>query len=269
MLFGLCTGDLERMAALRGWGYDYAEIGARTVVPFEPDAAWHARRRQLEDTGVPITHLAGFIPAEARFVGPDVDWGRVRGYLETCIGRAAEVGVRVFNWGSPQSKSVPAGWPYSKAFEQIERAAHLIADVMAPLGCTAAIEAINPRECNVIYYLTDAVQVAATVNRPQIRLNADYFHMALQNEPWEHVDAARGWLAHAHTSGPDRHFPKPDDPWDHAAFLRALRRIGYDRALSFECSRIPLGADYAEEARAGVAYIRALHAQVARQGAGA
>ncbi len=261
MLFGLCAGDMERITTAQGWGYDYVEIGARTVLPFGPDAAWHIRRRQLHDTGARITHLSGFIPAEARFVGPDVDWGSVRGYLETCIGRAAELGVRVFNWGSPASKSVPPGWTYAKAFDQIEQSAHLIADIMAPLGCTAVIEPINPRECNIIYYLTDAVLVASSVNRPQIRVIADFLHVAMQNEPLEHIEAAGAWLAHAHTSGPERHFPKPDDPWDHLAFLRALRRSGYDQTLSFECGSIPPGADYAEEARAGIAYIRALYAQ--------
>lgn len=265
MLFGLNASDPARMAAARSWGYDFIEIGARAVVPFEPDAAWQPRRRQLEDAGIPVTHLAGFIPAEARFVGPNVDWGGVRGYLETCICRAAEVGVRVFNWGSPASKSVPVGWSYAKAFEQIERAGHLIADIMEPLDCTAVIEPINPRECNIIYYLTDAVLVAASIDRPQIRVLADFLHVTLQNEPLEHIPAVRAWLAHVHTSGPERHFPKPTDGWDHAAFLRALRQAGYDRTLSFECSRIAPGAAYADEARAGIAFIRALYNQVQRE----
>jgi D-psicose/D-tagatose/L-ribulose 3-epimerase len=262
MEFGLCASDPARMRAARDWGFDYVEIGARAVVPFESDAAWAARKRELEDTGARTTHLAGFIPAEARFVGPDVDWGRVRGYLESCVGRAAEVGVRTFNWGSAPSKSVPTGWPLSKAHEQIERCANLIADVMAPLDCTCAIEPINPLECNVIYYLTDAVLLAASVDRPQMRVNFDYYHMVLQNEPWAHLDAAKDWIAHTHTSGPARHFPKPTDGFDHRAFFANLKRIGWDRTCSFECSRIPEGADYATEARAGIAYIRSVYEEV-------
>lgn len=264
MLFGLCASDLTRIQAARSWGYDYVEIGARAVAPLEPDSTWPARKRALEETGASFGGVSGFIPAEARFVGPDVDWGRVRGYLESCVGRSAELGVRIFNWGSAPSKSVPAGWPYSKAFAQIEQCAHLIADVMSPLGCVCAIEPINPGECNVIYYLTDAAMVAASVDRPQIRVNVDYYHMALQNEPWSHLDVAKDWIAHSHTSGPNRHFPKPDDPFDHKRFLSELRRIGFDRRCSFECGRIPEGADYATEARAGIAYIRSLWEEVNR-----
>ncbi len=265
MLFGLNTSDPARISATPGWGYDFVEIGARAVAPFEPDAAWHPRRRMLEDTGVPITHLAGFIPAEARFVGPDIDWGKVRDYLETCVGRAAEVGVRVFNWGSPASRSVPTGWSYARAFEQIERAGHMLADALAPVDAACGIEPINPRECTIIYYLTDAIGVATSIKRPQVRILADFFHMALQNEPMEHMSLARDWLVHVHTSGPDRHFPKADDPWDHAGFLRVLRQAGYDHTLSFECSRIPEGAMYEVEARAGIAYMRRLYDQVKRE----
>jgi sugar phosphate isomerase/epimerase len=266
MLFGLCGGDLERLRSVHEWGYDFAEIGARTVIPFEPDSAWHARRRELEDTGAKITHLAGFITAEARFVGPDADWARTEAYLETVIGRASEIGVRVYNWGSPQSKSVPEGWPLSRAFEQIERACHLVADIMSKHDGTAAIEPINPGECNIIYYLTDALLLARSIGRPQIRINADLHHMEQQNEPWQHLERAKEYIAHTHTSGPGRHFPKEGDGYDHRRFFRELRKIGYDRTMAFECSRIPEGADYATEARAGVAYVRSLYAEVAREG---
>ncbi|HEV8634987.1 MAG TPA: TIM barrel protein [Chloroflexota bacterium] len=261
MLFGLCASAPERMRAARDWGFDFVEIGARAVVPFEPGAAWHPQRRMLEDTGATITHLAGFVPVEVPLIGPDVDWVRFRDYVDTVVGRAAEVGVRTYNWGSAVAKKVPDGWSYSRAFEQLEREAHVIADAMERHDGTCAIEPINPRECNIVYYLTDAMLLAKSVGRPAIRVIADYLHMALQNEPFEHVGRVADWLAHAHTSGPERYFPKPTDPWDHLAFLRALKAAGYDRAVGFECSRVPPGADYAEEARAGVAYIRKLWAE--------
>ena len=258
MLFGLCASAPERISSARGWGFDFVEIGAGSVVPFEPDPAWHQQRRRLEESGATITHLAGFVPAEMPLIGPYVDLARFRGYIDTVVARASEVGVRTYNWGSAVAKNVPEGWPYSRAFEQLEREAHIIADAMERHDGTCVIEPINPRECNIVYYLTDAMLLARSVGREPIRVIPDYFHMALQNEPLEHVKRVAAWLAHAHTSGPERHFPKPSDPWDHLGFLRALKAAGYDRTLGFECSRVPPGADYADEARAGVAYMRRL-----------
>jgi D-psicose/D-tagatose/L-ribulose 3-epimerase len=261
MLFGLCLGDPARIPQLPAWGYDYAEIGARTVLPFEDKAAWQPRRRELAALGVPMTHLAGFIPAELPFVGPDVEWPRLESYLETVVGRASELGVRTFNWGSAVARKVPHGWDYSRAHEQLERLGRFIGPLMERHDATCVIEAVNPRECNLVYYLTDALALAESTGSRRIGVIPDYYHMALQNEPVEHVTLVRDRLWHAHTSGPERHFPKPDDGFDHAAFLRALKDVGYDRTLSFECSRVPSGADYAEEARAGAAYIRELYAR--------
>jgi sugar phosphate isomerase/epimerase len=108
--------------------------------------------------------------------------------------------------------------------------------------------------------------VAASVSRLQIRLNVDYYHMALQNEPLEHIAQTRAWIAHSHTSGPARHFPKADDGFDHRAFVGALRGIGFDAMMSFECSRVPAGVDYAAEARDGLAYVRQLWVEAGSAG---
>lgn len=262
MQFGLTSGDVDQIRQSVAWGFDYVEIHASLLRVLEPDAAWPTRRRELEDTGQVLSNLCNFIPGEARYVGANADWGRTRAYLETCIARGAEVGVKVFNWGSPHSKSVPWGWPYSKAFEQIERAAHLIADICKQHDAICVIEPINPGECNIIYYVTDGAMVAESVNRPEMRTLADFFHMSLQSEPLHHLDAAKKWLAHTHTSGPDRYFPLPGQPWDQRAFLAALRKAGYDARLSIESWTLRPGSTFARDARESLAYLRGLWAEL-------
>jgi D-psicose/D-tagatose/L-ribulose 3-epimerase len=258
MQFGLASGDLEHIRASRGWGFDYVEMFSSLLLPLEPDSVWPARKRQLEDTGAALTNLCNWIPAEARYVGPNGDFAALQGFLDTCVGRAVEVGVEVFNWGSPFSKSIPLGWPVSKAYAQIERAAEMIADTLAPHGAICVIEPINPRECNVMYYVTDGALLAASVNRPQIRVLADFFHMSLQHEPLAHLAAARDVLAHTHTSGPDRYFPAPGQPWDQGSFLRALREIGYDGRVTLESWTVKDGSTFAADASSSVAYLRSL-----------
>ena len=262
MQVGLVTGNLESARGAAGWGFDYVEIMGARLAPLEPDAAWQPRRRELQDTGARITHLAGFIGGEARYVGPVVDWGRTRAYVETMVGRGAEIGVRVFNWGSPHSKSVPLGWPYSKAFEQVERAAHLIADTVARYDATCVIEPINPTECNIMYYVTDGVMLAASVDRAQIRCLADFFHMSEQSEPLRHIEQARGRLGHAHTAGPQRYFPADGQAWDQREFLGWLKRIGYDETLSIEAWTVREGSSFGDDARASAAYLKRLWAEV-------
>jgi D-psicose/D-tagatose/L-ribulose 3-epimerase len=261
MRFGLCAGNLEVLRHLADWGYDYAEIGGSTLVPFDDDRAFASIRAQLLEIGVPIEALAGFVPGSVPVIGPNVDHGQVRGYLETTIGRAAEVGVKIINWGSVVSRRVPDGWPMSKAWDQIERTAALIADVAATSGVTIAVEAVNPREANILFYLTEALNLARTIDRPNFRLNVDYYHLVKQNEPPEHLSAGASLLAHAHTSDDNRGFPGLGE-WDQRPFLESLKEAGYDGRLSFEV-RGAYSPTFADDAQRSVRLMRELQAEVA------
>jgi sugar phosphate isomerase/epimerase len=258
--FGLCASHVLVLRQLGDWGYDYAEIGATALFPFEDEAVFAPRRAELQSCGISIEALAGFIPGSVPVIGPNVDWNQVQTYLETTIGRAVEVGVKAINWGSAVSRWVPDGWPMSRAWEQIERASELIARIAEKSDIVIAIEAVNPREANVLYYLTDALHLAKVVNRPNLRLNVDYYHVVKQNEPIEHVATVAEWLAHAHTSDDERRFPTLGD-WDQRPFLRALRSAGYDGRLSFEVRDVGDGR-YAERARTSVQQLRALQREV-------
>ena len=139
----------------------------------------------------------------------------------------------------------------------ITHAANVLGTVQ-PIGEIAAIV----REANVLFYLVEAVNLVQTVNRPNLRLNVDYYHLYKQNEPPEHFTAAIPYLAHAHTSDDQRGFPGLGD-WDQRPFLRSLKAAGYDSRLSFEV-RDNGTARFAEAARMSVRLMRDLHAEVAR-----
>jgi sugar phosphate isomerase/epimerase len=262
MRFGLCAMTrLDLLDQAASWGFDYVDIAGPLLVPFENDRRWDEQRRRIEDTGARVEGLNSFMPSEARFVGPNVDWGRVTGYLDTTISRAAELGIHTITWGSAAAKTVPDGWSMSAAFEQVERASHLIADLAGKHGLIVVIEPINPRECNIMYYVTDALHLARVVDRPEIRVLADYYHMMLQNEPLEHILVAGEYLAYTHTADLDRVFPALG-VWDQRPFLSHLRRAGYDGNLSFESWTV--SGDFGVAARESVARMRSLWAEVER-----
>ncbi|HEX5414797.1 MAG TPA: sugar phosphate isomerase/epimerase family protein [Chloroflexota bacterium] len=263
MRYGLCTGDPLILRQLSEWGYDYAEIGARTLLPFDDEATFAPQRAALRQAGMSIEAMAGFIPESVPVIGSEVDWARVREYLTTTLGRAAEVGVKVVNWGSVQSRRVPPGWPMSRAWEQIERAASLIAEIAQPLGIVIAIESVNPLEANVLFYLPEAANLVATVGAPNLRLNLDYYHCLKQNEPTAHLEAVAPLIVHTHTSDDGRRFPLLG-AWDQRPFLEFLERIGYRGRLSFEV-RDPGPRSFAEAAELSVRRMRELERVVATE----
>lgn len=254
MRFGLCTGDLGRIERLDQLGYDYADIGSNTLLPFAPESEFASVRERLRSAPIRAEALGGFMPSTLKVVGPAVDWSRVRDYLEVTLGRAAEVGVEVVNWGSAASRLVPEGFSHARAFEQLEQFCELVNGIAERNRLTIVIEAINPLECNIVYYVRDAVHLAKVVDLPRIRVLADYYHMVKQNEPLEHLLEAGAWLQHAHTSDDHRHFPCPEG-YDQRRFLQYLKRAGYGGRLSFECRATE---DFETEARRSVEYVRHL-----------
>jgi hypothetical protein len=71
--FGLCTGDLGRIDRLDQLGYDYADIGASTLLPFAPEREFAPIRERLRGAPVRAEALGGFIPGNLKVVGPTVD----------------------------------------------------------------------------------------------------------------------------------------------------------------------------------------------------
>ena len=252
MRLGLCTSDLDRIDRLDQMGYDYADIGARVLLPTEPESAFASIRARLRAAPVPVEALTGFLPGEMKIVGPSVDWPRVIGYLETTLGRAAEVGVRVVNWGSWQSRIVPEGFSFARAFEQLEQFGRIVGDIASRHDITIAIEPICPGECNIVYYVTDALHLARVIDRPSVRVLADYYHMVKQSEPMEHLIEAGSWLRHAHTSDDGRRFPV-EGGFDQRLFFRYLQSAGYDERVSLECRA---AEGYEQKAIAASAYLR-------------
>lgn len=259
MRFGLCTSDLGLIERADEFGLDYIDIGARAFQPYSDDAAYAPIGRRLRRAPVPVEAVGGFLPADLKIVGESVNWDDVRRYLNVVISRAAEAGVKVINWGSAGSRNIPAGFSPARAWGQLEQFCHLVADIAEPADVTIVIEPICPLECNVLYYVTDALLLAQTVNRPGIRVLADYYHMQMQNEPIEHIAAAKGWLAHAHTGGDGRHYPDPSDQWEQRRFLAALRGIGYDGRVSMECRT---KSDIVAEVKNAVVHLRAVAAEL-------
>jgi sugar phosphate isomerase/epimerase len=232
MRFGFCTSDERRVEAMARLGYDYVERGASSLLPAEPETAWALVRDRIRAAPLPTEGLAGFIPAHLKVTGPAVDRAALRRYLETVIGRAAEVGVAVINWGSAESRRVPDGWPMATAWAQLEEFCHLMADVAQGSGVVIVIEPVNLDETNILHYLGEGYALALRVNRPEIRCLADYYHMERQGEHLTGILLAAPWLLHAHTGGPDRRCPAPGQTQE--AFLGTLREAGYDRRLSIE-----------------------------------
>jgi len=253
MKFGCTTKEIGRIQRLGEMGYDYVELGFRALAPLEDDLTFVPIRERILDAPIRPEALSGFIPPYVglKVVGPEVDRAKLRRYLETMLGRAAQVGARVAVFGSGPSRTVPDGFPRAKALDQLRDFLALGADLAAARGITLVLEILNQGETNLVNTMDEALELVRSVGRPSLRTMVDYYHVLTDGQSLTQVQQAGALLAHAHTSDAGRRPPGTAGS-DQVAFLSALRAAGYDGRLSVECRF----EDFDREAPAALAYLK-------------
>jgi D-psicose/D-tagatose/L-ribulose 3-epimerase len=242
MRFGVCGSmvahqpdgsGVEVVEQIREIGYDYIELSLAHLAAL-PEGEFAALRRRVEASGLACEACNNFFPRAVRLTGPEVHEVQVRDYLRHAVGRAAELGVRVIVFGSSAAKTVPAGFPMYRAWQQVVTASHLAADAVAPFGITIAIEPLNRQECNIVNSVAEGLALMRRVNRPEVRVLVDYYHLALEGEDPAILQEAGPALRHVHFAQvAGRVFPAGLEAGGQS-FFAALRAAGYDGRVSVE-----------------------------------
>jgi sugar phosphate isomerase/epimerase len=137
--------------------------------------------------------------------------------------------------GSAAARNVPEGFDRTRAEDQFLQALSWCADAIEGTGITLAVEPLNRKESNLINSVAEAVRFVKRINRPQIRVLADFYHMDEENEPLETLLKYGEWLAHVHLADTGRRNPG-SGLYDYDRFTRLLKEIGYTGAVSAECN---------------------------------
>ncbi len=235
---------LEHAQLLGSMGYDYVELPVSGFDLTGPDGT-RAAMRCVASTAIPTAVLSSLMPVSLRVTGPDVNEDRVKTYLsraaEVC--HAAGAGVAVF--GSARSRNVPEGWSREVAHDQLVTAFTWAADAFAGSGTVVAIEAQNVKEANIIRFLDEAVSYAREVDRPEIKVMVDFYHLDEEATPLTDISRFGEWIRHVQTADTGRNHPGSGN-YDYASFAGQLRIIGYDETVSVELMK-PLTRDMMRE----------------------
>jgi sugar phosphate isomerase/epimerase len=146
---------------------------------------------------------------------------------------------------------VPDDFSRDEAVEQIVYFLNVVADAADQTDLVIAIEPLNRKESNIINSVAEGVEIAKKVNRPKIRVLADFYHMDEDNEPISHIVECKDWLAHVHVADTGRGAPGTGQ-YPYQEFAAALREAGYDGLVSIECR----WDDFAAEAPPAVEFLR-------------
>ena len=232
MEIGWCA-PLSKAELLRSMGYDFIEV---PLSPFglEDDESLKRAKAVVSKVPLPMRTFNWFFPQDMQIVGPNVDARRIKGYLARAAELMHAAKAKVGGAGSGWARSVPEGWDRARAGEQLLSTFDWCADALVGTGVILAIEPQNRKETNIIRTVSEAMRLAQLVNRPEVRVMADFYHMDEESEPLDNLRAHGSWLVHMQCTGTGRLSPGTGS-YDYVRFFDSLIDGGYTGGVSVEC----------------------------------
>ncbi len=216
-------------------GFDILEVGAADIGAMTDDEI-KAIRDHAGEAGISMTAGMG-MPREYDLTSTDAAC-RERGMdrLRKAIVGMEKLGVNLiggilysywpYDYTQPVDK--PASWKLAV------QGMRDIAGFAADHGVTLGMEVVNRFEHYMLNTAEEGIRFVKEVDRPNIRVMLDCFHMNIE-EDW-HGDAIRATgdlLCHFHIGDANRKVPGQGHmPWDEIG--KGLRDIGYDKAVVME-----------------------------------
>jgi D-psicose/D-tagatose/L-ribulose 3-epimerase len=252
---GVCV-DPDKFEAAQAAGFDYVETNASKVAALTDDE-FQKLAAQVAQLRIPLAASMSFIPSAIKLVGPDIDQGRQMAYVSNTLGRLKQLGVKVVVLGSGGARRVPDGFSKDDAFNQLVDFCRRLAPVARENGITIAIEPLRRQETNMINSAREGLALVRAVDRPEIRLLVDYYHLAEEGENADIIAEAGPLLAHTHIANPKgRVYPLSLDESAYGGFFSNLCKIRYKGRLSIEAST----TDFAAQAPQAIALLRSARA---------
>jgi sugar phosphate isomerase/epimerase len=248
---GVCV-DPDKFEAAQAAGFDYVETNASKVAALT-DEDFKRLDAQVAQLRIPLAASMSFVPSAIKLTGPDVDPSKQMTYVTGVLGRLKQLGVKVVVFGSGGARRVPDGFSKEEAIAQLVDFCRRIAPVARDNGITIVVEPLRKQETNIINTAREGLALVKAVDRPEIRLLVDYYHLTEEGENADIIAEAGPLLAHAHIANPKgRVFPLSADESAYEGFFSNLCKVGYPGRLSIEAST----TDFASQAPQAITLLR-------------
>jgi D-psicose/D-tagatose/L-ribulose 3-epimerase len=234
-------------------GFDYVELPLAQMVDLN-DEEFCSLKERVDFSGLKCEACNNFFPGSIRLTGNAVDYGKIEEYLEKALGRAAQLGVKVIVLGSPKSKNVPEGYPMDKAWSQLVELLRHIDSLVKTKDITIVIEPLNKMESNIINTAAEGLRLVKAVDRENIKLLIDYYHLYMEKENPEIILDAGYYIKHIHFANPTGRVYPIETEDGYIRFMNLLKGIGYEGRISIEAYT----KDFSHDAKRSVKILRQL-----------
>lgn len=235
IVFGVCS-DVANAARIKAAGYDYVEgMVSQVLKPDLPDSEYGPELDKLRKLALPIRSCNGFFPNKFRLTGPAANFEPALKYGETACRRADMLGIQFIVFGSGEARNLPKGFDPAAGREQFVEFCRKLGDRTKDCKVTIVLEPLNRADSNILNMVTDGIALVDAIERPNIRLLADFYHMKREREGADAILKAGARLRHCHIAELEGRGWPGEHGEDLRGYFQALRAIGYEGGVSCEC----------------------------------
>ncbi len=245
MLTGKTT--LERFQNAHALGFSGIEVWGAGLTSRVPELA-----EAVEQTGIVISAVNH--GRQGRLLDPDRDEReRALAAFRQSVVDGVDLGaagvILVPHFSEP---TLPDLTPYKSVvqleYEMLHNHLRTLSDYVYAIGIDLYIEAINRYETHFLNTLADVIKVRRKIkNHPHIKVNADVFHMAMEERDSPQVlREFASDLGYIHLADSNRRLPG-QGMIDFSAIGAALNETGYQGWVALECGQPGQNAENAHE----------------------
>ena len=233
MRIGVCASPERITAPPAGLSFLEGTV-ADLLCPRRDEQAFERRLAAAEACPLPVEAANCLLPADLKTTGPEVDTQAVDAHIAIVCRRAKRMGLKILVYGSGDSRRVPEGFDHGEATAQIIGHLKRWGPMAAEAGLSFVLEPLHKAECNIVTTVSEGAAIVRAVGHPNVRLLADTYHMACDQEEPAGIIEAGALLAHAHCAEARGRVPVGLGGEDHRPYFRALKAIGYDGRIAIE-----------------------------------
>ncbi len=252
MRIGLCVG-VQNFGEFTGSRLDYFEMNLNQLAVISDDE-YATALKNFASSPIKAETASCFCPRDIRLCGKDYDEARLTEYAEKALKRAKGLGIDLCVVGSGGSRNVSVDEDFDACTEQFISAMRLCGDIAARYGITLVIEPLNHNETNMINTVAQATELCKKVNHPSVKILADTYHMAVEDEPLENIIKYSDLIKHVHIAEPtERTYPIDTDGYDYGKIVDVLKKARYDGRVTIEAVQ---KSDFITEAMPSIPFVK-------------
>lgn len=226
--------DHDSLLAAAGYTGLVESISRRISPRSVSEEVFRENLRRFQGLETPLYAVNLFLPGDLKVLGPEVKEQAVLAYVDSLLQRVSQTGARLIVWGSGASRRIPEGFDRKTANRQFVYMAKKMAAVAAKYQIVLALENLNASECNFITTVAEALAVVKEVDHPNLRLNADIYHMLKEGEGPAILKKTKKYLVYVELAeAPERTAPGVHGT-NFKPYLLELYKIRYHQKIGIE-----------------------------------